>query len=458
MAPDSVIYFTLRAAARVALRWHYSDILVQGAEHVPLRGPVIVAANHPNALVDALLVSVTLARRVRLTAKATLFEHSLLAPLLRLVGVVPLHRAKDGRAAKQSAVPVERNAEAFRVVVSVLRAQGVVLVFPEGISHDAPALAPLRTGAARMALEAAAAGIEGVCLLPMGLVFEQKERPRSRVLVRIGEPIAIGATSSHHVAAVTRTLDDRLRALTLNFATEERATRAIALARVLARLGEQAVVIRTPLPLADEVVVASRIEAATAALDGAPPELAARADAFVDRVDAFEQRFAGRGVSLLDLRVSTALAPGARFVVREGAILLAGAPIALLGRFTHWLPIRVARALAMRTQRSDPSRDQPAMRTIVFGLILVIGWYLLQAVLVAHWLGPVIAGLWVTVIFIAARLELRWHERVGRAARRARSYLALRRDAPLHRAALVEAAALLDEAVALERMLIGVGP
>ena len=57
----------------------------------------------------------------------------------------------------------------------------------EGKSHDEPGLAPLKTGAARMALEAMTSGsAPDLAIVPIGLVFERKEAPRSRVLVQVG--------------------------------------------------------------------------------------------------------------------------------------------------------------------------------------------------------------------------------------------------------------------------------
>ena len=90
-----MLYELLRGTAAIALRWYYADIAVQGRERVPRDGPLLVLANHPNALIDPLLVGTTVPRRVLLTAKATLFEHPALAALFRTVGVVPLRRAKD---------------------------------------------------------------------------------------------------------------------------------------------------------------------------------------------------------------------------------------------------------------------------------------------------------------------------------------------------------------------------
>src|SRR5712675_1794872 len=130
-----MLYQALRAAADVALHWYYADVVVLGQERIPAHGPLIITANHPNALVDALVVGTTIHRRVLLTAKATLFENPALAAVLSMVGVVPLRRAKDERDAAAAAA-ASRNSDAFRMVTRALGRERAVLVFPEGISHD----------------------------------------------------------------------------------------------------------------------------------------------------------------------------------------------------------------------------------------------------------------------------------------------------------------------------------
>ncbi len=454
-----MLYHLLRAAADVALRWYYADIVVQGAERIPTTGPLIIVSNHPNALVDALLVCTTLERRVLLTAKATLFEQPLLARLLRRAGVVPLRRAKDELAARHGGeVSVVRNTESFRLVTEALVHGNAVLVFPEGISHDEPSLAPLRTGAARMAITAAAAGARGLRVLPLGLVFERKERLRSRVLVRVGEPIDLGGWSAADGAgdagALTALIDAALRRVTLNFASEARAHRAIALAEALAAITEAPPTLGRPRALATEAELAHRIEAATAALENAPPPLAREADAFIARVASLDAALAARGATLADLQISPRLRHGARFVLREGLIVAGALPIAFLGRVMHWPPLRLARALAMRPLARDPSRDQPAMRTIVLGLALVLVWYALHAIVVTHWLDGTAAAIWIILLFIAARVDFALRDRLGRAWRRARTYLALRADPALHTRSLDEIRQLEEEALALEARLL----
>ena len=453
-----MLYRLLRGTATIALRWYYSDVAVQGRERVPRDGPLLIFANHPNALIDPLLVGTAVPRRVLLTAKATLFERPALGWLLRAVGVVPLRRAKDE--ARESATPPvvpERNAQAFALVTAALRARQAVLLFPEGVSHDDPTLAPLKSGAARMALQAHREGVTELRLLPMGLVFEQKERPGSRVLVRIGEALDLDTWLATHPAEpheLTEALEARLRAVTLNFASSERAARAVHLARVLVSLARAPSSIDEPTSLDAEATTALRIDAAVGALTDAPPKVTAAADALVSRLDEIDHELQHRGIRLADVRISTRLSDAVAFVGREGSLVLLAGLAIVLGWATHWIPLRAARALAKRSLTHNPSRDQPAMRTILFGLLAVVLWYVAQFVVLSHLAGPLVAVGWLTVTFAAAHaLRLRGG-RLRRALRRARSFVALRAEPSLQRRLVAAVDALLEDALALERALL----
>jgi hypothetical protein len=168
---------------------------------------------------------------------------------------------------------------------------------------------------------------------------------------------------------------------------------------------------------------------------------------------ALEARLASRGATLADSRISLRIRHGVRFVFREGLLSVFTLPIAVLGRATHWIPIHAARTLALHSAARDPSRDQPAMRTIVFGAAAVLLWYGLQAVLITHWLSGVIAALWLAMIFVAAQVDVLLEDRLLHAWRRARTYLTLRRDARLRTAMRGEIDNLLEEAVRLEQAL-----
>lgn len=455
-----MLYQILRGTAAIALRWYYADVTVQGAERVPRDGPLLVLANHPNALIDPLLVGTTMGRRVWLTAKATLFEHRALSVLLRAVGVVPLRRAKDeSRDGVAAPAARERNAYAFQLVTAALRAQRVVLVFPEGISHDDPSIAPLKSGAARMALQARSEGVANVRLLPMGLVFEEKERPDSRMLVRVGEALDLDRWVAERKTVdaheLTEHLEAGLRAVTLNFATAERAGRAVRLARTLVALAATPAPVDEPRSLEEEATIALRIDAATSALGDAPPHLAVAADSLVAKLDAIERELHDRGVSLADVRVSTRLPDAVSFVAREAPLgLLAGIAL-LLGWATHWIPLRAARWLALHSLAGNSSRDQPAMRTILFGLSFVVLWYVIQLVVLARIASPLAASLWLAVIFSAAHANRLGGGRLERALQRARSFLAFRADPTLQPRLVAAVDALLADALTLEQALVG---
>lgn len=212
-----MIYGLLRWFTGIALHWFYSSIQVSGREKIPRTGPVILAASHHNALVDALIAGWISPRRVTLTAKATLLDNPLIAWLFPLVGIVPLRRAKDELARRSDAEPeVNRNAGAFESILKVLEKGEVVLIFPEGISHSYPHLAPLKTGAARLALEARdQRHIQGLQIVPLGLNFEDKGNPGTAVLAKAGDPIYMDQIGEVSVKDLTDMLAARLSAVSL---------------------------------------------------------------------------------------------------------------------------------------------------------------------------------------------------------------------------------------------------
>lgn len=451
-----MLYTMLRGAAGIALRWFYARVDVEGLEHVPQSAPLLVVVNHPNALVDALLVAWILPRRIVLTAKATLFKNPLLAALLRWVGVVPLVRSSDARAnAPRGAVDPRRNEQAFSAIRGVLRRGGTVVIFPEGISHDNPSLAPLRTGAARIALDARAHRIIDLHVLLIGLTFERKDAPRTRVLVRVGAPISIDqfAAPDDAVAALTADIEARLRRVTVNYATPDDASRVSTLARLFAAiLREDPGSLGARLPLSIEVSLASRVDSVRDALTRISDDrLHARVDTLVQDLAAFDDSLRRHRVSLEDVSVSSAARYAPAFLVRESAIAIVAGPLAAWGAVNHWIPFHAARAIA---RRSVESAADPAMRTIVAGAALVLGFYVLQGLAVA-WLAGWLAGaLYVASLPMAAEVNFILSDRRRRALRRARTYILFRRRPRLRARLQTELLRLRREALEIEELAL----
>jgi len=205
---------TLPRLARLAAAIYYR-IEYAGAA-VPPRGPVLLVANHPNSLLDPMLVLAASGRPLRFLAKAPLFEDPKVGWLVRAFGSIPVYRAADDPSR------MARNDEMFRAVHAALAAGDAVALFPEGISHSEPALAPLKTGAARIAIGSSALVGGAFPLVPVGLVFRDKERFRSRAQVVVGDPVrwddlaGRGVHDPEAVRELTERVARALAALTVN--------------------------------------------------------------------------------------------------------------------------------------------------------------------------------------------------------------------------------------------------
>jgi len=212
-----MIYRLLRWFTGIALHWFYSSIQIIGRDRIPLTGPVLLAVSHHNALVDALIAIWLIPRRLTLTAKATLMDNMFLARLFPIVGIVPLRRAADERKrVTGGALDVARNIGAFENLLDVLEKGGMILIFPEGKSHSEIALAPLKTGIARIALEARdARGVQGLQIVPLGLSFEDKGNPGTAVLAEAGVPLMMDDISEIGVESLTREIASRLASVSL---------------------------------------------------------------------------------------------------------------------------------------------------------------------------------------------------------------------------------------------------
>lgn len=205
----------MRTLARLAAFIYYR-VDYRGGQ-VPPRGPALLVANHPNSLLDPMLVVAAAGRPVRFLAKAPLFTDPKVAWLMRLSRSIPVHRRQDDPS------QVARNLEMFEAVHQRLGEGEAVAIFPEGISHSGSSLAAIRTGAARIALGAAVSRVGGAFpVIPIGIDLRDKTRFRSEVQVYIGAPIEWsdlaqrGADDADAVRDLTARIEAALRELTVN--------------------------------------------------------------------------------------------------------------------------------------------------------------------------------------------------------------------------------------------------
>jgi 1-acyl-sn-glycerol-3-phosphate acyltransferase len=365
--------------ARTLVRVFFRRIELVGSEHVPRSGPLLVVANHHNSLVDPALVLANLPRAPSFLAKSTLWKLPGLRVLLDAAASIPVYRRQD--AGEDTA----RNQEAFARCHEVLAAGGAVALFPEGISHDAPRLASLKTGAARIALEAGARFAPlGLRILPVGLVFDAKGKFRSRALLRIGAPFEPRAEQQRYAEdpiAAVRALTERIRSelekVTLNYPEQEEPSLVDRVSEVWSA-GEKPLPAR--LALAEAFRLRRNLIASYERLRARHPEQVARARELAVRYEASLRR-----LGLRDDHVAARypLLSVARFLAGSLSLLLFWLPFAAIGLVLNWIPYQIVRLLALQSS----SADLPATYKMLGGFVFYPVAWALEALLAGSLLG-----------------------------------------------------------------------
>lgn len=198
-----MVYELMRALVRICTSIYFKRIVAAGLERLPDGGPTIIVANHPNTLMDPLLIAAAVKQRIGFVANAGIFTNRALAAFFRYFHVIPIFRKKD-------VAPGERpdNTQAFAQCHAYLAQGGTFLIFPEGSSHYEINLREIKTGTARIALSYAGPG--ELRIAPIALDYSDAIQFRSMVRVSAGRPIMASA----YRAAFQRNEAEAIEALT----------------------------------------------------------------------------------------------------------------------------------------------------------------------------------------------------------------------------------------------------
>ena len=141
-------------------------VRVEGREHIPTDGPVILAANH-QSFCDSFFLPLVVRRRVTYVAKAEYFDSWKTAWFFRAAGQIPMNRS--GGDASQRALDT---------ATDVLQGGGVLAIYPEGTRSPDVRLHKGKTGVARLSLGC------NVPIVPVGLVGTRAIQPTGSMIMR----------------------------------------------------------------------------------------------------------------------------------------------------------------------------------------------------------------------------------------------------------------------------------
>lgn len=183
-----MIYRLVRKLIKITLFFFFKKIVVTGEKNRLHQGPLIIVANHPNTLMDPLIIASIMKQQIGFLGNAGLFSNPILASLLKYFNVIPVFRKKDIAKGEKP-----NNKYSFSKCHQYLDEKGTILIFPEGSSYYELKLREIKTGTARIALSyESLQGLDAnLKILPITLDYSDAIQFRSMVLVTIDEPISI---------------------------------------------------------------------------------------------------------------------------------------------------------------------------------------------------------------------------------------------------------------------------
>jgi glycerol-3-phosphate O-acyltransferase / dihydroxyacetone phosphate acyltransferase len=181
------LYYFFRLTLAMTLQVYFRRYAVFGRTYTrQVKGPTIVVSNHPNTLMDVLVVAIPLPRIVFFLANYGLFKHPVSRAILTKLWCIPIKRKED--------VPegeVRNNDVYFEQCYLHFERGGVLYIAPEGQSWMNRFVRPLKTGTARIGFGAEQRNNFQLNLkiLPVGVAYSAPNHFRSDAYVNFGAPI-----------------------------------------------------------------------------------------------------------------------------------------------------------------------------------------------------------------------------------------------------------------------------
>ena len=194
-------YNILKFYIRTGLFFYYKKIKVIGRENIPKDKPIILLANHQNALMDALMIVMNVRVAPYFLARSDLFKNRQVNTFLHYLQMIPIYRIRDGRDT------LKNNPAIFQKCGELLAHEKTIMLFPEG-NHGIQRRVrwPMRKGFVQMIFSALEKNPDlDVRIVPVGLNYLNAEGFPDSVAMHIGkdfavqdyyDPINLGATET----------------------------------------------------------------------------------------------------------------------------------------------------------------------------------------------------------------------------------------------------------------------
>jgi 1-acyl-sn-glycerol-3-phosphate acyltransferase len=188
-----MLYPFVKILARLAICIYCRDIAINKKELLKCDGPLLLAVNHPNSFLDAIILCTLFDRPVYSLARGDAFKNKFIAKILFNLKLLPVYRVSEG------VENLEENYKTFDQCKAIFKQNGIVLIFSEGLCINEWHLRPLKKGTARLAISSWEDGIP-LKVLPIGINYSSFSKFGKNIKLFLGKFITandIAADNSH---------------------------------------------------------------------------------------------------------------------------------------------------------------------------------------------------------------------------------------------------------------------
>ena len=177
-----LLYKLLKFWIGLALRIYARKIHLSHPEVLKQKGPLLLAVNHPNSFLDAIILDILFKEPVWSLARGDAFKSPFISKILFSLKMLPVYRVSEG------VENLEENYKTFSDCKRIFLQDGVVLIFSEGKCINEWHLRPLKKGTARLAFSCWEDKIP-LTIQPIGINYNSFHRTGKNIFIYCGEPI-----------------------------------------------------------------------------------------------------------------------------------------------------------------------------------------------------------------------------------------------------------------------------
>lgn len=201
-----MFYLPLKIAVRLALKLYCPRVYTEGISVLGQPGPLLLASNHPNSFLDALLIASRCRSKTFILVRGDVFKKKWADYLLRRLYCLPIYRMSEGRSL------LGRNGNTFDSCLDIFKKGQNVLIFCEGVCENEWALRAIGKGTARLAFLAwQRQELSRLPVIPLGLSYQNFDSAGKTVFLLAGEELHADLFREPEDAKKLNRFNERLR-------------------------------------------------------------------------------------------------------------------------------------------------------------------------------------------------------------------------------------------------------